>query len=176
MQLKKLLTLLVISISPMLVKAQVIKWDANRPLTWADFKARPHDGSGSVTYWGTRYTYKCDVFDCDYIITFDIANEFYTDASWVWWNQQNDYLLNHEQLHFDINELYTRKLAAAFHSAVYTDNFKAEIEKIYNDTMAECAVMESKYDAETEHAGNTNMQYRWQLYIYLQLKALPRNY
>jgi len=177
MQLKKLLLLLLIHTGLMPVKAQAIKWDEKRPLTWDDFKAYPqHDGSGSVTYWGTAYDYKCVFSDCDYLLTFNIKNEFYPQASWVWWNQRNEYLLGHEQLHFDINELYTRKLAAALYSAVYTENFKAEVEKIYNDTMSECAKMESKYDAETNHAGNVNMQYRWQLFIYLQLRALPRNY
>lgn len=96
--------------------------------------------------------------------------------SWSHYNGDDAYLLKHEQLHFDINELFTRKFAAAVNATVFTDNFRSEIQEIFNKNWAERCAMESRYDAESEHSRNSKMQYRWQLFVYLQLLHLPRNY
>ena len=175
---RKLIVLLILIISPTLIKAQVIKWKEDRPLVWSDFKGNLGFGWSATTNTQTNYSYKVLNIDCTYQITFDIETDFYpkTSMSWSHYNGDDAYLLKHEQLHFDITELFTRKLAAALHSKVFSDNFKAEIEEIYNENRNEWGAMESKYDAESEHSRNTKMQYKWELYIYLQLKALPRNY
>ncbi|TSJ36508.1 hypothetical protein FO440_22000 [Mucilaginibacter corticis] len=180
MQILKPVVFLFLIISPTLTKAQqeVIRWDEKRPLVWSDFKGKLGFGWSASTYSQIDYTYKVLNLDCEYIVTFDINNDFYpkNSMSWSHYNGDDDYLLHHEQLHFDITELFTRKFATALHSAVFTDNFKSEIAEIYNKNWAECEAMQSKYDAESEHSRNSKMQYRWQLFIYLQLKALPRNY
>lgn len=163
----------------MFLKAQAIDWRENRPLTWADFKGKPdrNSGAAAVTYWNTVYTYKVEFRDCVYDITFNIRNVFDAQSSWVLWKSiNNEYLLGHEQLHFDINELFTRKLAIELKTMVYTSNFKNEIDSIYNANRAECTTMEAQYDTETKHSNNSNMQYRWELFIYLDLKSLPSNY
>lgn len=43
---------------PKLLKAQVIKWDENRPLKWSDFKGRLGFGWSASTYTQINYTYK----------------------------------------------------------------------------------------------------------------------
>lgn len=172
------MTLLILYVSPILVKGQAIEWNPDRPLTWNDFSGKPDYRSthGAVSYWNITYTYQCENRDCTYIVIFNLKNLFDTQGSWVKRDAESDYLLSHEQLHFDICELFTRKLAAAFHATLFTSNFKAEIEEIYNKIRGECDAMQSKYDDESQHSKNTNMQYRWELYVYEQLKELPRNY
>ncbi|MDB5159521.1 MAG: hypothetical protein JWR50_4228 [Mucilaginibacter sp.] len=178
MRLLKLITLLILFISPTLLKAQAIEWQQDRPLTWNDFNGRPDYQSryGAVSYWNIVYNYSPEYRDCSYIINFKIRNLFDKNASWERRDGESDYLLGHEQLHFDISEIFTRKLAAAFQSAVFTSNYKAEIDEIYSKIWAECGAMQVKYDSEAEHGSNKNMQLRWQLFVFLQLKALPRNY
>lgn len=178
MQLEKLILLVFLVFSPICLKSQTIKWDENRPLMWSDFKGKLGFGWSASTYTQINYTYKVLNFDCQYLINFDIESAFYpkNSMSWSHFNGDDEYLLKHEQLHFDINELFARKFAVAVHSAVFTDNFKSEIEDIFNKNWAECRAMQSKYDSESEHSRNSKMQYRWQLFIYLQLRWLPRNY
>jgi len=179
MRLLKLIALLFLTFSPIFAKAQLIEWSEDRPLTWQDFKGRPDykTGWGGVTFRNILYSYNCEFRDSVYKITFNIKSVFDTQKSWVKRAQMaNDYALSHEQGHFDINELFARKMAAAFHSTVYSSNYKEEIKAIFDKYWAALNAMEAKYDAETEHSNNATMQYQWQLYISLMLKNLPRNY
>ncbi|GAB3920620.1 DUF922 domain-containing protein [Mucilaginibacter myungsuensis] len=178
MQFLNLTILFMLWVSPTVDDTRIVKWKEDRPLTWADFKGGPdyRAGAGSVIVWDTRYNYRVERRDTSYILTFTLDNVMYTDISWVMRDQMGDYLLGHEQTHFDINELFTRKLAAAFKDAVFTSNYKAEMDTIFRQNRADCGAMESKYDKETSHAGNHNMQYRWQLFVFLELQKLPKNY
>jgi hypothetical protein len=173
-----LISILILAVSPKLSNAQVIKWEAGRPLVWGDYKGKPDysQSAGAVTVWATNYTYNWNVINGTYVVTFNIENDFDMLGSWVLSDARTAALLRHEQLHFDINELYTRKMAAAFKSAVYTSNIKAEIEVIHQKYKAESDAMEAKYDAQTEHSKNAKMQSQWELYVYSQLNAIPRNY
>lgn len=179
MRFLKLIVLLFLTLSETLVEAQVIKWQENRPLIWTDFKGKPDYGSGTVavTYRKIIYDYKCEIRDSIYLVTFTLGCLFDSGSSWVLRKtMNNEYILGHEQLHFDIQELFTRKLASAFRSTVYTSNYKAEIRSIYDKYWGECGRMEATYDSETRHSNDRNMQYRWQLFIYEELKNLPKNY
>lgn len=178
MRLKNLTILLFLIIGPKLINAQVIKWQEDRPLKWDDFKGKPDysQKAGAVTVWATNYTYNWENGDSTYIVTFNIENDFDVMGSWVLSDARTADLLRHEQLHFDINELFTRKMAAAFKSAIYTANIKAEIEKIHQKYKAESDAMEAKYDVETGHSKNRDKQLQWERYIKLQLLTLPRNY
>jgi hypothetical protein len=178
MRLLKLIILSILTISSTLIKAQDIQWQADRPLTWKDFKGKPNfkTGYSAITFTSITYDINCQTKDSvSYAITFNLHCLFYPQASWVRTREhESDDLLSHEQLHFDIAELYTRKLAAAFHSAVFTRNYKEEIDDIYKKNAEEHRLMQVRYDTEVYRS--MNMQLRWQLYIYLQLKELPRNY
>lgn len=175
----KIISLLFLLASPIFAKAQAIDWREDKPLTWEDFqgKADYKRGTVAVTSWLIDYTYNCQFQHCKYVITFNLRCLFDQKSSWrIRGDYYNEYVLRHEQLHFDIAELWTRKLSAAFRSTVYTANFKAQINDIYNKYLDECRKMQSKYDAETSHSENKNMQLRWQLFIYLELKNLLRNH
>jgi len=174
----KLITLLFLTLSSIFAKAQAIEWHEDRPLVWTDFKGKPDHNGGAVavSYWNTVYTYKIEIIDSVYHITFDLKNLFDANLSWRKRDYWDEYVLGHEQLHFDINELFTRKLAAAFHSAKFTSNYKSEIDAIYNKNRTRSAVMEALYDNETRHSNDQNMQYRWEFLIHLALRNLPRNY
>ncbi|MES2427258.1 MAG: hypothetical protein V4560_09810 [Bacteroidota bacterium] len=175
MQLLKLIIFSILTVSTTVIKAQQIQWEADRPLTWKDFKGKPGRAS-AATSSSIVYDYNAQTIDSvTYFITFNFKCVFNAEWSYVKSREhQSPDLLAHEQTHFDITELYTRKLAAAFHAATFTRNYKVEIEDIYKKNAEENRLMVVRYDKEVYRS--MNMQLRWQLYIYLQLKALPRNY
>jgi len=73
------------------------------------------------------------------------------------------YVLKHEQLHFDITELYARKLRQMMHETDFkkVKNISAEISKMYNRVMADENKEQNKYDKDTEHGLNAAKQQVW---------------
>jgi hypothetical protein len=177
MRLLKLSLLLLLAI-PTLTKAQEIPWIKDKSLAWRDFAGEADTTStyAAVTSSRIKYTYNWALKDSVYKITFKLENVFNTKASWVKNGKQNRDLLHHEQLHFDINELFTRRLAAALNSAIYTSNFREEINNIYQKIIAEERDFQIKYDSQSIHSRDWGLQVVWEQHIHKELEDLPRNY
>ncbi len=62
-------------------------------------------------------------------------------------------LLAHEQLHFDITELFARKLRKAMVEFDFENsrNLRAALQALYKKTEMERALMQKKFDVETKH-------------------------
>ncbi len=163
--------LLLLLHSSVLVKAQIIKWDKNRRLTWDDFKGKPDVNSpnDAVTRCSTSYSFYCKHTDSVYIITFKIRGGFDTQTSWAVERRENQDILKHEQLHFDIHELYMRKLMAAFNAAKYTSNYREEIKVIYQGVIGQMHAAQVKYDTDVKHPMGKDMQLYWEDFIHTQL-------
>jgi predicted secreted Zn-dependent protease len=82
---------------------------------------------------------------------------------------ENEDVLKHEQLHFDIHEVYMRKLFLAFTSAKYTADYREEIKTIFQDIMGQLHTAQIKYDTDAEHSVNKDLQQYWEKYIHRQL-------
>ncbi|MCF3109092.1 hypothetical protein LL912_09915 [Niabella sp. CC-SYL272] len=82
------------------------------------------------------------------------------------------YLLNHEQKHFDISEIYARELSRF----VRTQSLgKTPMERMTNEMnwlFKELDTFQKKYDTETANGRNKNNQEIWNLLIAQRLKAL----
>lgn len=77
-------------------------------------------------------------------------------------DHKNPYILKHEQGHFDITEVYARKLDAALKN--YKVNFntmKNDLQTIYSRITDEKDAMNEQYDNETKHSVDTTMQRVW---------------
>jgi hypothetical protein len=111
MHLFKLLSILLLLHCTGMVNAQEIHWQKDKPLTWKDFQGMPDPNStyAAVTNSRIKYNFNNELKDTVYKITFKLENVFYTQTSWSKKDQRNKDLLHHEQLHFDINELFTRR-------------------------------------------------------------------
>jgi hypothetical protein len=178
MRLLKILVLLLLLNGATVAYAQELPWQKDKPLTWKDFAGVPDTNStyAAVTSCRTKYNYHWEMRDSIYNITFKLENVFYTQLSWSKSGKRNKDLLHHEQLHFDINEVFTRRLYVAFTSAKYTANFKEEIRAIFEKLNAEERDFQIKYDTQTIHSRDWGSQVVWEQYIHKQLEDLPRNY
>ncbi|MCD2422937.1 DUF922 domain-containing protein [Niabella pedocola] len=82
------------------------------------------------------------------------------------------YLLNHEQKHFDISEIYARELSRFLRTQSLG---KAPMERMTNEMnrlFKELDAYQKKYDAETANGRNKQKQELWNLRIAQRLKAL----
>lgn len=75
---------------------------------------------------------------------------------------KSDYVLKHEQGHFDITELFARKLNKAVGELVKKKNVKqSEFSSVYKKLMKEKTELQNEYDTETDNSRNKVKQEEW---------------
>ena len=94
-------------------------------------------------------------------MSFEVSANFNKNTSWCRKEYQSETLLKHEQLHFDIAELFARKLKLAFSNYSYSRNYQNEILEIFEEKKLEYHAMQRRYDEETEHSLNMFKQKEW---------------
>jgi predicted secreted Zn-dependent protease len=146
-----------------------IEWDNKRRLTWADFKAAVPESSSKFSVAATtacEITVESNVLNVFKKPKFFATNKFSCYASWVKPGQINDSLLKHEQCHFDIAEVYRRKLQKQLDE---TEMNFAEAEKIMKEMTRQIGKAyrneQAVYDEETAHGLNRDKQKEWELKI-----------
>jgi hypothetical protein len=139
-------------------KEETIDWSATRKLTWADYKASPDPNSDAAASTSTllsiQYSFKNGGF------TYTIESKFSKTSSWGL--HKTDYILKHEQGHFDIAEYFARKLNMKMKNYQFDKRrYQKDLGKIYNDITDEKEKMQNLYDKETNHSINKEKQEEW---------------
>lgn len=151
-----------------------IAWDANRPLTWEDFRGIPNRADDFVasTNSGMSFSFSFKERNGEASISYTVVSNFYPDLSWYRPERVSQYILDHEQTHFDISELHARKLRRALSGLTHDREFKEKAEAIYNKIEGERREMQTQYDAESDHSNIESAEYRWRDYVAEQLNLL----
>lgn len=149
-----------------------VPWNENIRLTWADFKGKvpPAAVPAATTASGISYTYSANLLHHEVILDFEVTAHFYPNESWYRPELCNDNTLAHEQLHFDISEIFARKMRNKLRRTSFSDNVKAEVRKIYKDILRELGDFQDQYDWETNFSRNREKQQEWNQKIAVALK------
>lgn len=144
-----------------------IVWNKSTQLAWEDFNHNhQNDYYAALTASGISYSYttKPTSYEVEICAVFD------KDESWVNLDKASDRLLVHEDLHFDITELWTRRLRKAVQDASYVDGdvFNA----LYEKHIKGLAWMQAFYDEETHHSLRTKAQSNWERRVAAELILL----
>jgi hypothetical protein len=144
---------------------QAFAWSARRGLAWDDFQGSPPSvGAEGAKISYTLYSgWKCrgDVFE------FRVIAGFRPRQSWVKAIVLNDStqrrtVLGHEQTHFDLAEVYARRMQRAFgdlaRPCAKTD---AELSALAQRLAQEEKAEQRRYDAETDHGLLADQQGAW---------------
>jgi hypothetical protein len=149
----------------------VIVWKADRPLTWKDFQGKPEKRWSAAS---THYNmYKTTEDKTSYgIVTVEAI--FYVKESWKRESWINESVLAHEQKHFDIVELFSRKLRKAIREGTYADyeDLKRKTDALYEKLDKEMDVYQDKYDDETDASMNGEKQHEWNTKIMQEISGL----
>jgi hypothetical protein len=137
---------------------ELLKWNKTRKLTWEDYKAAPDTTEGfaasTTTYLNVDYTFTQNGF------SFKIHSGFSKTRSWGL--NKTAHVLKHEQGHFDIAEIFARKLFRQMTEYRYNNRtYKEDLTSIYDNIVAEKAKMQDDYDRETNHSLNRYKQNEW---------------
>ena len=138
-------------------------WSKERRLTWDDFKGPvpPSAVPAATTASGISYKYSANLLHHEVELDFTVEAHFYPNESWYKPDVCDDLILSHEQLHFDISELFARKMRLKLRRTSFTQDVKAEIRKIYKETLKELSDFQDQYDWETNFSRNTEAQLEW---------------
>ena len=150
-------------------KSNYIVWDESRPLSWEDFRGAVNhsshaDAATAIHISAKPYRQKKKIY---YVV--DAC--FVPDKSWS--RERSETLLRHEQLHFDLAELYARKVRkkiSEFRQMGVRDipEYNQAISKI----LAESNAVDIRYDFETLHGTLPDRQSEWEKTIALELEIL----
>ncbi len=146
---------------PFFVQAQeedLIKWSSERKLQWRDYLAEPDTRSGAAASTSTQIGFEYHVRDNN--LTYTITCKFSKTKSWG--RYKNDYILSHEQGHFDIAEIFTRKLVKALKEYSYNSStYRNDLKTIYSEAMKDKEQFQRQYDNETDYSRNKPKQEEW---------------
>jgi hypothetical protein len=137
---------------------ELIDWKDHKQLTWADYKGKPDPNSdaaaSTTTYLGIEYNISPKGFK------FKIQCRFSRNRSWGL--AKTDYILKHEQGHFDIAEIFARKLNKEMSEYEFDDKtFKKDLRNIYEKITKEKEDFQNQYDKETDHSRRAVRQAEW---------------
>jgi hypothetical protein len=146
-------------------------WNENKPLEWNDFSGQTNDSSNydAEAFAEVRYRYS---FKSTADFHFEVLASFNKNISWSRKQRRSQDLLKHEQLHFDIAEVYARKMKEMFNNHEYGKNFANEILQLFNEKKLEYHAMQQRYDEETNHSLNKEKQIEWEVYVHEELNRL----
>lgn len=146
-----------------------IDWSANRKLSWDDFKGKVPEKSYFDAESYCSIIYQTGLVTVFTKATFVVTNTFDCTRSWVRAGKKNDAILNHEQRHFDLCEIYTRKLKAEFDKQKIYINSGNKIDSIFSGLERQYNEAHRRYDEETQHGTSEIAQSGWDSYIDLEL-------
>ena len=146
-----------------------IHWRQDYKLKWDDFQGKPDMNSDNRAI---------TVVDVGYDLSFT-KNKFDVTVSCVfmkkksWKKEEDSVRLAHEQGHFDIAEIFARKLRMAFRSYVFNSKtISSDFRSIFSKLYADKEALDSLYDKETDFSRNRSMQLIWNKKILTELHKL----
>lgn len=150
--------------------SSAIIWNDTTKLTWSDFKAKaiPNAAEAAMTASSMEFSYNTK----NSKIFWNVKVKFFPFLSWTKTAEQSDYILKHEQLHFDITELYARLLRKRLAENIHSSKDIQQLRAINKNILREWQNEQDKYDRETNHSINKAKQIEWNLSIQNRLNAL----
>ncbi len=141
-----------------------IYYNPNRKLTWADFKGQPVAGSPAAAITNSGFGFGMGTYTKagKTRINISVNGSFNKSLSWVKPAYANEYVLNHEQHHFDLTWYCTVQFYKKLKAAVLTpDNYRDVITRIYTESYTLLRQLQDAYDSETSNGILKDKQALW---------------
>ena len=145
-----------------------IQWDSCSEINWGNFKGPPPE---KTEFKATTTTFfKCEYGSNDTCFFYTVKNLF--DELKSWHKDSSKYLLNHERGHFDISEIYARKIRKFLKINLRKEISDINIRKGIGALEKQEVAYQKLYDAETNYSIDSEKQIQWLSTIQNQLKQL----
>jgi hypothetical protein len=155
--------------------ADIIYYNLSKKLIWDNFKAEPNlpNPIAAITSSGFGYTAGMHSKNGKGQINVEVYCYFSKLESWVKEGKNTDYILNHEQHHFDATyiaaQLFLKKIKAI---KLTTSNMNAQVALLYKECCTGMNNMQTRYDRETKNGQLTLQQEKWNTFFNEKLLTL----
>lgn len=148
-----------------------LAWEPGIELQWEDFRAEPpiDNGVAAYTATGLSYTFNTPGASGNYRLDAEVIAYFYPEKSWYLPKLSSSEVLEHQRLHFDIAEIYARKMRKILSERTFSENVHSEIHQIFSELNRELYDYQNSYDFDTYFSRNRKEQLRWNKRIAQQL-------
>jgi hypothetical protein len=149
-----------------------LHWSASRPLVLADFKGRPKPGEAHAALTSAtivaQVACRSNQFSGHVQAAFDPTLSWVRDPATI-----TPKLLRHEQLHFDITEVYARRLRQKLAGvSIPCADLGPTFQRLSKGVYADWAKAEDQYDRDTNHGLKPEQQAQWEAQVQQQLQEL----
>lgn len=148
-----------------------IYWSKDKLLTWEDFDGKPIKASPDAAITDSGFEFMYSYSGSEHLLVFDLQTYFIKNKSWVKADKKKEHLLKHEQGHFDIPEIFSRK----FRKDIIEEKFKEKgfdkkLKELNTKYANDIRKYQELYDKETDHSKNEQKQAEWDKKIEKELK------
>lgn len=149
----------------------ILPWSYERLLVWSDFVGQP-DEPESIYAAATYAGLSLDVTDVSFSgrVSFKVRAVFDSHRSWVNTARLDDALLAHEQLHFDIAEVYARRLERKLNAMQLKVRDKEVAKKLLAQYNTAQMQEQKRFDKECVHGLNREHEHKWRSKIDRELR------
>ena len=178
-----LLVFLIFAIATAAANAAGIEWNEASPITWSLFQCSApadaaHRSEAAAIHMTIRWHASYAVTSngstwIGHVQSVTVTNTMEPSLSWVVAGKASARVLQHEQSHFDLNEVYRRKLAILLPCLQAQSPTKegaaaaldAALRRKANEVLSQLQKAQARYDAETGHGNDAAGQARWEAQI-----------
>ncbi|MFD1064289.1 hypothetical protein ACFQ1Q_13620 [Winogradskyella litorisediminis] len=148
-----------------------ITWNENRKLTWDDFKGNPNleEFPTALAVTNSGFGFEPSAFSLFKKGKLFIQATMNTNKSWALPEGRTDYVLKHEQIHFDITEIYSRKLRKIFQENNFTSADYLRAKEVFDALFAEYREFQDRYDTDTQKGIKEETQKKWEAIVEIEL-------
>jgi hypothetical protein len=140
----------------------VLVWNENMAFGWQYYTGRmPEWKKNTMAVASTCYDLSVEFPDS---LNVCVEAHFHSDCSWALPDFRTPDILRHEKLHFDIVELFARRLRKKISESVFTNAADAlrKIKIWHRRTEKEMDRFQDRYDHETYGSMHAAMQKKWE--------------
>ena len=165
-------------------KPATILWSKGRALAIADFTIIANNDYSiikgnnlAITRTGITYSIKAPrshrgTIEIHVYATMYPSNSYLREKVLNDTPENRNYLLQHEQKHFDISEIYAREAVKCLKGLTLTERFNTEISDLMKNIFKEAEAFQDLYDKETNNGRSAPMQKQWDQKIAERLMEL----
>ncbi len=153
-----------------------ICWKPGHSLSWNDFRGPAPGNVANLTdaaaihmtiSWPYQYNVQCGTSpELVTVTSISVFNFMDPSRSWAYGPRMTPETLRHEQTHFNLNEVYRRKLEGALCKLLPIPQTTREALRQFLHCTADPILdhmleVQSQYDRETDHSNNAAAQAEW---------------
>jgi hypothetical protein len=156
----------------------IINWHDKVNLQWSDFMGEPDStiktSFGNATAVSAIHITVEPTFDFHEMPNYKVYNSFIKTKSFVVDSTKvRRGLLEHEKLHFDLYEVYTRRIRKGICQLRKQENYNVhDYEDLIDNLLYEVKKANKLFDKETAHSNLKIMQDKWKVKIMKELELL----